>query len=157
MADGRSLFSHPRYLASAALAVLAIAGCGDANDATVIGVAMLDNKPLPSGVVSFKPQATGPSAYGQISADGKYQLWTGREEGLPSGQYLASVISTEASGSTGKNGGPPPLGKAIAPLWYGDPTTSGLTIEVKPGDNEINLPLSSTPPPGWKPPPPRRR
>ena len=140
----------------ATLAALALCGCGGPYDATVTGVASLDSKPLPGGVVSFSPQSTGAAAYGQIGTDGKYQIFTGREEGLNTGQYLVSVVSTEDTGDRGKNGGPPPMGKSITPEWYRDPQTSGLNFEVKSGDNEINLELTSTPPAGWKPPAKRR-
>jgi hypothetical protein len=147
-------------LARASLAgfagLLALVGCGSPYDATVTGIATLDSKPLSRGVVSFTPQSTGASAYGQIGSDGRYQIMTGREEGLASGQYLVSVISSEDTGSRGKNGGPPPLGKSITPQWYQSPSTSGLNFEVKSGENEIDLKLTSTPPPGYKPPAPRR-
>ncbi len=140
----------------APFAALALAGCGGPYDATVSGIVSLNSAPLTSGVVSFAPEATGALAYAQIGADGKYELRTGREEGAASGQYVVSVISTESTGDRGKDGGPPPMGKLVTPQWYGDPTTSGLTFAVEPGENEINLDLTTTPPPGWKPPPKRR-
>jgi hypothetical protein len=140
----------------AAFATTVLAGCGGPYDASVSGVATLDSAPLSRGVVSFTPTASGASAYGQIGADGKYQVWTGREEGLASGDYVVSVVSTEDTGDRGKGGGPPPLGKSITPDWYRDPNTSGLNFTVASGENEINLELKSTPPPGWKPPPGRR-
>ena len=140
----------------AALAVVMLAGCGSPYDAEVTGIVTLDSVPLPSGVVSFAPQGPGAMANGQIGSDGKYQLWTGREEGLASGHYVITVIATESTGDRGKNGGPPPMGKLITPAWYQDPATSGLSYTVKPGDNEIELKLFKTPPPGYKPPAPRR-
>jgi hypothetical protein len=90
-----------------------------------------------------------------IEPDGKYKLRTGREEGLKSGAYTATVAANEVSTARGKNGGPPPMGKSITPDWYRDPATSGLTFNVEPGDNEFNIDLTTTAPPGWKPPPGR--
>jgi hypothetical protein len=151
-----------RRLANGAFALLVgapailLAGCGGTYDATVSGIVTLDSKPLPRGNVSFTPTAGGPMAYGQINGDGAYVVRTGREEGLPAGSYQVTVLATEESAAAGKNGGPPPMGKAITPAWYCDPTTSGLTFEVEPGDNGIDLALTSTPPPGWKPPRGRR-
>jgi hypothetical protein len=140
----------------AALAMLAAVGCGGPYDSAVTGVVTLDNEPLPTGVVSFSPQGQGAMANGQIRSDGTYQLWTGREEGLASGEYVVTVIATDSTGDRGKDGGPPPMGKLISPAWYQNPATSGLTFTVAPGDNEINLPLTKTPPPGYKPPAGRR-
>jgi hypothetical protein len=136
----------------AALMGTLLVGCGSPYDATVSGIATLDSAPLSSGVVSFTPTSSGAPAYGQIGAGGTYQVWTGREEGLASGEYVVSVVSTEDTGDRGKDGGPPPLGKSITPDWYRDPNTSGLNFTVESGENEINLELNSTPPPGWKPP-----
>ena len=132
-----------------------LVGCGGPYDATVSGTVALNSDPLPAELYrSFRK--AGASAYGMIAADGKYTLRTGREEGLASGSYTATVAANEVSTATGKNGGPPPLGKTITPDWYRDPATSGLTFTVESGDNEINIELNKTPPPGWKPPPGRR-
>ena len=145
-----------RALASTPL-ILLLAGCGGPYDSTVTGVVTLAGNPLPRGTVSFIPQSSGPSAYGMIESDGRYVIRTGREEGLPSGQYAVTVMANEAPAQArGKDGGPPPLGKPLTPLWYADAATSGLSYVVEPGDNEINIELTSTPPPGWKPPPGRR-
>ena len=48
-------------------------------------------------------------------------------------------------------GTPPPPGKAITPQWYAMAQYSPLKFDVASGDNEINLELTSSPPPGWKP------
>jgi len=133
----------------------AVVGCG-AYDATVNGVVRFAGKEVPTGTVSFTPQNAGPTAFSVIQPDGKYSLRTGREEGLPAGPYAVSITAHEQPTAPSKNDGPLPLGKPIAPEWYHNPTTSGLAFTVEPGDNEINLNLTSTPPPGWKPPPKRR-
>lgn len=133
-----------------------LVGCGGPYDSSVSGTVTLSSTPLPRGTVSFIPQGPGAPAYGMIAPDGKYMLRTGREEGLASGSYLATVAANEVSVAAGKNGGPPPMGKPITPDWYRDPATSGLTFTVESGDNEINIDLNTTPPPGWKPPPKRR-
>jgi hypothetical protein len=136
-----------------ALLALSVSGCGGAFDATVNGIVTLDGNVVPRGGVLFQPQSAGSSAYGIIQPDGSYSLHTGREEGLPPGQYVVTVAANERSGvKETKDGGPPPIGKAITPAWYNSPTSSGLVFEVKPGDNDINLELKSAPPPGYKPP-----
>jgi hypothetical protein len=133
-----------------------LCGCGGTYDSTVHGLVKLDGNPVPRGTVTFAPAGNGSTAYGLVQSDGSYQLHTGREEGLPPGQYTVTIAANEAPTVAGRDGGPPPTGKPITPEWYRNPTSSGLSFTVESGDNEINLDLKSTPPPGWKPTPQRR-
>ena len=132
--------------------ILAISGCGGPFDASANGVVTFDGKAVPRGTVSFHPVSGGPTAYAAIGANGEYAMHTGRENGLPSGQYQVSVTANEpaAAAQTAK-GGPPPPGKSITPEWYRMKETSGLSVTVNPGTNDIPLTLTSTPPAGWKP------
>jgi hypothetical protein len=157
----RRKYAHraPRVLATMIPGVLIVtlAGCGGEYDSTVTGAVKLDGNVVPTGTVTFAPQSSGPTAFSLIAPDGQYSLKTGREEGLPPGQYVVSITAHAMPATLrSKDGGPAPLGKTITPDWYRDPATSGLSFEVKPGDNELDLSLTSTPPPGWKPPPKRR-
>jgi hypothetical protein len=115
----------------------------------------LDGKVVPRGTVAYQPSAGGPAAYARIEDNGAYVIHTGREEGLPSGEYSVTVTANEPPAVTQtQSGGPPPPGKPITPPWYRTKNTSGLNFTVSPGDNEINLELKTQPPPGWNP---RRR
>jgi hypothetical protein len=138
--------------------LVSLCGCGGVYDASVAGVVTLDSNPVPRGTVTFKPTGSGPAAYGQIQSDGAYTLRTGREEGLPPGEYYVTVVANEpAPMQQTASGGPPPPGKPITPAWYKRTETSGLTFKVEPGSNDINLELSSTPPAGWQDPAQRGR
>ena len=54
---------------------------------------------------------------GLIAQDGSYLVKVGREEGLPSGEYLVSVVANEES-TPNKNPSLPPIpGKPITPRW----------------------------------------
>jgi hypothetical protein len=143
---------HWCLAALGALACVVATGCGGMYDSTVSGVVTLDGTPVHRGTVSFHPVAPGPAAYARIEDDGSYEVRTGREEGLPPGDYQVTVISSEPPTiSQTATGGPPPAGKPITPLWYRTKDTSGLKFTVASGHNDINLELSTTPPPGWKP------
>jgi len=112
----------------------------------------LDGTAVPRGTVTFHPNAGGPAAYAPIQDDGSYTIHTGREEGLPSGEYQATVTANEPPTSQQTaSGGPPPPGKLITPLWYRGKDTSGLQFTVESGSNEIDLELKSQPPAGWNP------
>jgi hypothetical protein len=136
-------------LAGSALAVLV--GCGSPYDASVSGVATLENAPLSTGTVKFEPESAGPSGYGSIGTDGSYSIMVGREDGLPSGSYVVTVVANEESVPNPNPALPPAPGKAITPPWYRDASTSPLKVSVQPGDNDVPLNLTAQPPPGWKP------
>jgi hypothetical protein len=132
--------------------LLVVVGCGGPFDSSVTGVVTLDGKVVPRGTVSFQPKAGGPAAYARIEESGSYVVRTGREEGLPPGDYYVTVSANEPpTVEQTAQGGPPPPGKPITPAWYRTRNTSGLSFVVEPGANEINLELTSTPPPGWNP------
>jgi hypothetical protein len=140
-------------LASAMLAGVTslIAGCGGPYDADASGVVTLDGTVVPRGTVSFTRVGGGPAAYAVIQDDGAYRVRTGREFGLPAGEYQVTVIANEPPATEkSASGGPPPGGKAITPAWYRTNETSGLKYSVSPGGNEINLELTTKPPAGWK-------
>jgi hypothetical protein len=129
--------------------LVTLGGCGSTYDAAVSGVVSLDGKTIPRGTVSFQPKAGGAIAFGRIDENGAYVLRTGREDGLPPGDYYVTVSANEPPAvSQSKGGGPPPLGKSITPLWYRSKDTSGLSFLVESGSNEINLELKSQPPAG---------
>lgn len=131
-------------------ALACVAGCGGPYDSTASGVVTLDNITVPRGTVAFHPVAGGPPAYAPIESNGLYEVRTGREEGLPSGEYQVTVVANEppAMQQTAQ-GGPPPPGKPITPPWYRSKDASGLRFTVEPGDNELDIELSSQPPPEW--------
>jgi hypothetical protein len=131
----------------AAVCLLGTVGCGGVYDSSVSGVVTLDGNPLPRGTVAFNP-ATGAPAYGQINPSGEYTVMTGREEGLPPGSYVVTVVANEAPTEMGKDGAPPPAGKPITPRWYRSKETSGLNFNIEAGSNQIDIALTSTPPTG---------
>jgi hypothetical protein len=154
----KKITQQPKVFVAFALVCLAMVGCGGVYDASVHGVVMLDSSPISRGTVSYSPTNGGPSAYGRIDSDGTYFLRTGREEGIPSGQYEVTVVANEPPmEKRSKSGGPPQAGKLITPAWYRSAKTSGLSYTVESGSNEINIDLSSEPPPDWKPQKRRRR
>lgn len=146
--------THVRRYATAcfgACSLLVVCGCGGAYSSTAYGTVTLDGKAVPRGAVAFLPTAGGPAAYGLIEEDGKYKVRTGRESGLPAGEYFVTVTANEAPAISSEQRGAPPPGKAITPAWYRMKETSGLKFTLQPGKNEINLELISKPPAGWKP------
>jgi hypothetical protein len=145
----KSKISH--FLALAAISLVFASGCGSAYNSSVAGVVKLDGKTLPRGLVGFHPVSAGPSAYAVIDENGGYTVRTGRESGLPPGEYCVTVSANELPATERtESGNPPPPGKSITPAWYRTKQASGLKFKVEPGKNEINLDLTSQPPAGRK-------
>lgn len=125
-------------------------GCGGSNnEATVQGVVTLDGAPVPEGSISFVPSTGGAQAYAMSDDSGNYEVYTGREAGIKPGEYRVTVVARERPKvNQTESGGPAPAGASITPRWYASPETSGLTFDVKPGSNDVNLELNSQPPVG---------
>jgi hypothetical protein len=133
-------------------------GCGGTYNATVSGVVALDGNKLTRGTVAFNPSGEGVTAYARIENDGSYVVKTGREKGLPAGEYSVTVVAHEdPENKVSSQGGPPPPGKHITPKWYRSIKTSGLKYQVEAGANEIDIQLSAEPPPGYNEKKRRRR
>lgn len=123
------------------MVVAASIGCGSAVEVEenpnilnpVTGVISLNGKAIPTGsVVSFHSKdggATAPKIFGTYSAEENYfSVMTVKDGenfgGAPEGTYVVTVQ--------------PPRNKPSAiPAKFGNPTTSGLTVEIKPGMNSI--------------------
>jgi hypothetical protein len=123
------------------LAALLYSGCGQKSSlGRVHGKVTLDGQPLPSGSVVTLP-AAGRGAHGMIK-NGEFELSTaGENDGVVLGTHKVAVSATESSQGTGPEAA---AGKSLLPLRYANPETSGLTIEVKSGDNTPTLELKSS-------------
>jgi hypothetical protein len=122
-----------------------LSGCADAGDqdtATVHGKVTYRGKPLPLGMVMFTPDNMGPTASGAINTDGTYTLSTySTGDGAVIGTHKVAVIAKEEQTNFEANAAPTD-GKRLIPDKYFLEVTSGLTAEVKPGEeNEINFNL----------------
>ena len=136
-----------------AVALISAIGCGSSTEATVQGVVTLDGNAVPKCMISFVPLQPGPQVYAVSDNSGNYEVYTGREAGLKAGEYTVAVVARKRSAlQKTELGGPAPSGEAVTPRWYASPDTSGLTFTVKPGSNDINLELNSSPPAGWRDP-----
>lgn len=145
------VFNRRGPLAAALLAVaFGTAGCNDLTMADVTGKVTLNGKPLEikpprgAGMVTFVPQdasENGRYAYGEIGPDGTFTMTTPDEgDGAVLGTY-AVMISAGERDSDSEEASLVPL----IPRKYGSDQTSGLTAEVKEGDNVVDLKLTGKP------------
>ena len=124
------------------LFVCLLFGCGAAGPKTAIvrGTVTYKGKPVPNGTVTFIP-ASGHHATGDIRPDGSYTLTSFRPgDGAIPGTYKVIVVAMQDM--TGRlpedrNPLPPP----IVPNKYTSIATTDISVEVKEGENQIDLPL----------------
>jgi len=131
-------------LAAAALAALAVTGCGGAG--SVSGQVKYDGKPLPAGKISFLSQAGEKPVRMVDITDGKYTVTN-----LPAGPAQITVQTipppTVGGGPQGPNiippsGGTPPDKYVQIPAKYANAEQSGLTYEVKGGSQTHDIDLA---------------
>jgi hypothetical protein len=136
------LTSKLHFLLFVCLAPLACAGCGkeDSQLAPVHGTVTYRKEPLKGGTIVFAPDADrgarGPMARAEIKPDGTYILITGPDNGCVPGWHRITIMgANQTQGTT--------LSLPRDFLKFGDPDTSGLSREVKVGeDNKIDLELN---------------
>ena len=124
--------------------IIAAAGCsGSGMESEVSGKVTLDGQPVGPGAVVFAPvDGQSNPADGAIQLDGSYFLKTSREVGLKPGDYKASVsVFDQPEVKPGERSMIP--AKLVTPQKYADTENSGLQYTVEPGENIINIDLSS--------------
>jgi hypothetical protein len=129
--------------------VLLLAGCGggNANTSPVKGKVTYNNKPVPSGTITFIPAAgQGPTATGTLQPDGSYVLRTYRDgDGAVRGKHTVIVVAMQDTSSSlpeARSGTPPP----IVPLKYTSVATTDLTATVEDKENVFNFDLQDATP-----------
>jgi hypothetical protein len=140
--DLAALF-RPVRLMALGVALMAV-GCGPPSyqleTAPVSGKVTLDGNPLPSGYVVI-PTAKGRMASGKLQSDGTFVLTTYDEgDGAQVGTHPVIVNELPPDEFS-----PIPKEQRIPiPARYGSAGTSGITIEVKPDeDNYLEITLTS--------------
>ena len=124
-----------------------LAGCSGNSDqlptGEVHGTVSYKGKLLPTGSVTFIPDGPGKAAAGEIQADGTYTLTTySQDDGATLGSHKVMIISEKDTSELPAESAEANMDLSLIPEKYGmSPKTSGLTAEVKEGDNEINFNL----------------
>jgi len=140
-----------------AVATVTISGCtgddGGYSGATgkVSGTVTLDGNPVAANV-SFLNTEMGYSASGAADSNGSYSLSSKGSSEIPVGKYQVAVTAPPAKEMTpeeameaslkSEDGSVPAVESAI-PAKYNSPGGSGLTFEVKEGDNNFEVKMTS--------------
>jgi len=122
--------------------VLLAAGCdgGEGSLAPVRGTVFYRGAPLQRGTIVFTPDALrgsdGSLARADIQPDGTYRLQTGESHGAALGWHRVTIVAQEDV--------PAPaadhsfvIPRSLLPDKYRDPELSGLTCEIKAGQENV--------------------
>ncbi len=118
-------------------AVVALSGCsGHKTVYHVKGKVLVNGQPAVNAAVVFHPEPPSEKfperPRGTVGADGSFQLTTYRyQDGAPAGRYAVTVSWVELA----RKGDD--IVNDYLPPQYKNPTTSGLTAEVKSGSNDL--------------------
>ncbi|QDV68728.1 hypothetical protein Poly24_24410 [Rosistilla carotiformis] len=138
-------------------------GCGSGSGTNNPGVTvhpasgkvLVDGAPMEGVTVILKGKDRGASA--KSDAQGTFTFTTfDAGDGVPEGSYKVAVLKLETVGADssyfdenspnyGKTPPPEAMGKVVDHIAekYADAETSGLTAEVKPGDNDFTFEVTS--------------
>lgn len=133
-----------RCILGLAWAMMLAAGCSQPG--RVSGLVTLDGEPLTTGVITFNPAASGPSAYGAIGSDGRYELKTGATSGLQPGEYVVTVAANSAPPEGGEDQrwpGPQRSLPLVTPKKYADRERTPLRALVRSGQQALDFELLS--------------
>lgn len=125
------------------IAIIA-AGCTKSDNPKtypVSGKVTYKGQAVSSGIVLLTPAENGHAATGNLEKDGTFYLTTFQKaDGAVPGKYQVAVqaFPAEGAGLPGAEfaGKPPPV-----PLKYMSAQSSGLTAEIKAGDNHLEFSL----------------
>jgi hypothetical protein len=118
-----------------------MAGCGPHQQIhPVSGTVTFQGKPVTAGTIRFcNPQAVVDMT-AQLQSDGRYEVLMAKGAGLPEGIYQVAVMPPGVELPPGPmKERPKPKEYPNIPLRYRQPSTSGVTLSVKSGDNRLDL------------------
>lgn len=139
----RVMHRFPAMLSAVLLMIaVAVTGCGKPPHqlTPVSGKVTYNGKPLQFGCVTFQPE-TGQWSKGLIQPDGTFKMSTpGEGDGAAVGVNMVRISCFENQDPAKKNNGGGEmgtlLGRPLIPKKYLSQDTSGLTIEIKSGNND---------------------
>jgi len=126
-----------------ALCLAVLSGLGGCSGSDAVGnltlypvkgkVLLADGKPLTAGRVTFMSPEKAMEFSGPIGPDGSFSIMYGEKEGAPEGKYVVRIDPELPKGKPKSNKQP----AFPFPKKYADETTSGLTVVVQAGPNDL--------------------
>jgi len=127
-----------RWLVLLVVPALVVSGCGPGRErGTLSGTVKFQGKPVTEGMVILSDPDHGDFKTYPIRPDGTFEAKAEDGKGIWAGQYRVAVAPKLAEPEMGASKGPPkiPIPSNIPPRYW-KPETSGISVEVKEGENE---------------------
>lgn len=128
-------------LAFCFLAVALLASCNTRPSSwPVSGSVTFQGRPVSAGIVRLKNSTLGMDITAVLQRDGAFEIMTAKGVGLPEGEYQIAIMPPTVQVPIG----PAPKSFCLPkcpdiPPKYRQPSTSGLTLTVKPGENRLKI------------------
>ncbi len=134
-----------------AATVATLTGCGRSGPAywPISGRVTFQGKPVTVAEIHISNPKVGIDILETLDAEGRYTVITGDRKGLPEGQYRVAITPKLdfSRAKCGADGRPIPStmpseaerNPPNIPKKYHSPSTSGLTLTVKPESNTFNV------------------
>lgn len=120
-------------------------GCGSESGlAPVKGRVLMNGQPLAGAAVMFHPEGGGMPATGVTDSNGDFEMETSQVKGAAIGKNNVSVSKQVNAESNRKTEESEIVAmKSLTPPKYASPQTSGLSVDVKPGMERVELKLDA--------------
>ncbi len=127
------------WQAAVVSALVAVSGCAGRGEYGIVrGLVTSNGKAISEGMVVFFSPETCVYQAARIQPDGSFVAKMSDGPGLLVGEYQVAVMPPVVEGPGSKAFGPISLRDyREIPLKYRNPKTSGLTLSVAPGENQL--------------------
>jgi hypothetical protein len=121
-------------LPSMAVCLFCLVSCAGEPTGGVSGKVTYKGAPVTAGSISLHMASKGVAQDAKLDGSGTFVM----VQPLPAGTYDVSYVPPTPEPTDPAKGPPRPL-TSIVPKRYNDPKTSGISVEVKGGTNEIPI------------------
>ena len=109
----------------------------------VAGKVTFQGKPVTAGMIRFSNTQAPVDMLARLGPDGYYEVIRGHGPGLPEGTYQVAIVPPRPDRPLGPMAPSKPVEFPNIPEKYRQPSTSGLTLTVKPGRNNFDVDMQT--------------
>jgi hypothetical protein len=131
-----------RLWIAATLMAGACVGCGSQSKVAITGKVTLQGKPVTSGMVAMD-DGKGAHLVAPLNSNGEFAIENSETIKIPEGSYQVAVLPPKADFPVDPTQmATAPKADVNVPMKYRDSKTSQITLEVKEGDNALEIDMT---------------